>query len=188
MSNFSNLVGLPYIDGLQDCYSVGRRYYSQVWGLELPNIARPHRFWDDPDLDLYSMYQRYGFQPVFDDTPQIGDAVLMPILSRMNNHAGFVVEDNQILHHLPNQLSCVDRLRPKWMPRVTVQLRHPAIQEAQAKQKETVHLHEVIDADVFRDPRVQEEIDRVLESERRKMRGHNPRDGGGGDAEPSSNA
>lgn len=167
MSNFLNLVGLPYIDGRQDCYSIVRRYYEMEWGIELPNFARPDRFWEDPNLDLYSLYTRTGFVAVTDDhTYEVGDAVLMPIRSVVNSHAGVIVDDNQMLHHLPNQLSTIDPLRPKWANRVTVHLRHPDITAARQGEVEVVHLHEVIDADILRDPRVQEEIDRALGSDR----------------------
>ena len=163
MSNYNSLLGLPYIDGLQDCYSIARRYYSMVWGIELPNVARPDRFWEDPQLQLYQMYKTTGFKPVLDHVYEIGDAVLMPVRAPFENHAGIIVEDNELMHHLPNELSRIDALRPKWANRVTIHLRHPKIAEARAATEEVVHLHEVIDADVLRNPELQKEIERALE-------------------------
>lgn len=189
MSNFHSLIGLPYIDGRQDCYSVVRNYYSMEWGIELPNYARPERFWEDPELDLYSLYKHTGFEPVVDNhNYEVGDAVLMPVLSAMNNHAGVIVDDNQILHHLPDQLSLVDPLRPKWANRVTVHLRHPKITEARKASVEVVHLHEVIDADVLRNPRVQEEIGRALGSQRGAVRSDHAGDGDRPQGEPVTGA
>lgn len=184
MSNYLNLVGLPYIDGRQDCYSVCRRYYADVWGIELPNFARPNRFWDDPNMDLYSRYADQGFAPVFDGVYKTGDAVLMPLLSRINSHAGVVVDDNKLLHHLPNQLSSVDPLRPKWSNRVTVHLRHPKITEALEATQEVVHIHEVIDADILRDPRIKEAIAQELERNGGTVRSDHAEPGDPGETEP----
>lgn len=164
MSNYSNLVGLPYIDGLQDCYSCMRRYYSQVWGIELPNFARPNQFWEDPTMDLYALYKMTGFVSVEDNVFQIGDAVLMPIRTTNNSHGAVLVEDNELLHHLPNQLSSLAPLRPKWINRVTVHLRHPRVTEAQKSEQTQVHLHEVIDADVLRHPEIQDIIKKQMAS------------------------
>lgn len=186
MSKFHNLVGRPYIDGKQDCYAIIRDYYSQEWGIELPNFARPDRFWDDPEMDLYQLYKSTGFKPVLDHTYEVGDALLIPVLASINNHAAVVVDDNEILHHLPNQLSSLERLRPKWANRVMVHLRHPQITAAREAEIEVVHLHEVIDADILRNPGLQAEIEKALEPERGTVRGHHPGAGGRGEAEPLS--
>ena len=158
MSDYHNLLGRSYEPGRHDCYGVVREYYRQVWGLDLRNYARPDRFWEDPTLDLYSLYRLEGFQPVFDERYEIGDGVLMQILAPINSHAAVVVEDNVILHHLPNKLSGTDALRPKWSNRVTIHLRHPKIAAARVSKQKTVHLHEVLDADVLRSPEVQAAI------------------------------
>lgn len=164
MFNYNDLVGLPYLDGRQDCYSLMRHYYQGAWGVTLPNLARPSRFWEDPSLDLYGMYQRFGFQQVFDAKVEIGDALLMPIMTRMNSHAAAVVDDNLILHHLPGKLSSLDPLRPKWSSRALVHLRHPAVTKARDQLPTKIHLHEVLDAEILRNPKVQNEIGRLLGS------------------------
>ena len=166
MSSYDKLVGLPYVDGKQDCYSCVRRYYELEWGVELPNLARPDRFWEDPHLDLYGLYEGFGFQQIFDRPYKIGDALLMPLLALQSSHAVVIVDDNQILHHLPNQLSTLEPLRPRWASRGTIHLRHPAVTKTQEATHKSVHLHEVLDADVFRNPAVQEAIDRELASRR----------------------
>jgi cell wall-associated NlpC family hydrolase len=161
MSDFNKYLGRPYIEGLQDCYQICRDYYSEEWGIELPNLARPSRFWEDPNLDLYGMYQKFGFKPVFDKPFEIGDAMLMPILTPVNSHAAIYVADNRILHHMVGQLSSLESLRPKWINRVTIHLRHPEVKQPKP---EVINLHEVLDADILRNPRVQEEIERQMGS------------------------
>lgn len=159
MSDYHKYLGLPYIPGRQDCYSICRNYLRDTFGIRLPNFARPTNFWEDPHLDLYAMYRRWGFQPVFDEKFKKGDILLMPLGTAVNSHAAVVVEGNQILHHLPNALSSLDPLMPKWGRRANVVLRHPDVKDVVEK----VHLHEVLDADIFRDPKVQEALERALE-------------------------
>lgn len=162
MSNFNNLIGLSYVEEKNDCFSLLVNYFWQVWGIRVPNFARPSRFWEYPNMDIYDQWRMTDFEQVFDQRYQIGDAVLMPILARTNNHGGVIVEDNQILHHLPNRLSSVEPFKPKWADRVTVHLRHPKITEALKSTIQTVHLHEVVDAELFRDPRIQREIEKQM--------------------------
>ena len=171
MSGYDNLIGLPYIDGRQDCFSSVRNYYQNVWGVHLPNFARPDRFWDDPHLNLYGMYASHGFQQIFDRPYNLGDAVLMPLLAPQVSHAGVLVADNQLLHHLPNQLSSIDAFRPKWASRVTIHLRHPKITEAQVAERNPVHLYEVTDADILRNPTVRKKLDELVDTESRKVWG-----------------
>lgn len=165
MSNYHNLLGRPYEMGKHDCFSILREYYSQNWGIEVPNYARPDRFWEDPNLDLYQNYRRHGFKPILDEVFEVGDLVLMPIQAAVNSHAAAIVEDNLILHHMPKQLSAVAPFRPKWSNRVTVHLRHPDVAAAAKKTEQTLQLHEVIDADILRNPNVQREIEGLLGSE-----------------------
>lgn len=162
MSNYSNLIGLPYLPGKQDCFSIGRIYFRQNFGIKIKNYARPDRFWEDTGLDLYQMYHLEGFRPVVDDTIELHDVLLMPLHTPFATHACIVVDDNLILHHPPGGLSCTDRLRPRWSNRATITLRHPEVSRLNKPQPKTVHLHEVLDADVFRDPEFQRAAARVL--------------------------
>lgn len=163
MFDYRDLVGLEYRAGRHDCYSCVRNFYRKC-GLTLPNLARPDFFWSDPNLDLYSMYADYGFEQIFDQRPQFGDAVLMPVQTAMNSHAGVIVENGQMLHHFPRQLSRVEAYRPRWSSRTTVHLRHPEVVAALAPTKRVVHLHEVLNAPILRDPGVRRTIDEVLGS------------------------
>lgn len=163
MSNCSNLVGLTYIEGRQDCYGLMRRYYQQEWGIQLPNFARPRHFWNDESLDLYSLYADYGFEPVLDTRWEIGDTLLMPLRTQMATHAAMIVGDNQILHHLPDKLSTIESMRPRWANRATTVIRHPEVTAAQIQSSETAQLHEVLDVHIFRDPKFQEAARKAMD-------------------------
>jgi len=167
MSHYSNLIGLPYINGKQDCYSIVRRYFDQTYGLKLRNYARPDRFWEDQSLDLYKMFKLEGAKPVLDDTIEIGDVLLMPLFTPFATHACIVVGDNLILHHPPGRLSCVEPMRPKWSNRTSVVVRHPVVTAANTKHPvEQVHLHEILNAQVLQSPEFQAAAARVLASQR----------------------
>lgn len=167
MSKFDHLLGFKYRAGTQDCLSVIRAYYRDVWGLRIPNYARPTHFWDDPRLDLYQQhYHTNGFELVTVGAPQIGDLFLMPLATQMNTHGAVMVANNLILHHLPDQVSSTENLRPKWWGRVMVHLRHPAITKAQQTTPEVRNVHDILNHHVFRDPGFQAAAARV-EAERK---------------------
>lgn len=163
MSRYTDLIGLPYIDGKQDCYSIVRRYFAENYGLNLRNYARPSRFWEDQQLDLYKMFVLEGAKPVLDDRIELGDVLLMPLFTPFATHACIVVGDNLILHHPPGRLSCVEPMRPKWSNRASVVVRHPAVTAAKAQQPvQQIHLHEILNAQVLQSPEFQAAAERVL--------------------------
>lgn len=108
---YEHLIGLEFKFGDQDCYGILRRFYKDNFDIELPNIARPHRFWED-GLDLYgSYYYELGFRPL-DCHPmdyRYGDVALMAILSTTPNHIGIFLENGRMLHHMINRRSEIVR-------------------------------------------------------------------------------
>lgn len=160
MSKYENLVGHPYVAGRQDCFSVIRDYYQQNFGIRFKNYARPDRFWEDPALDLYQLFGREGGVMVHDNSVQTGDVLLIPLMTRIAAHAAVVVGDNLMLHHPPGGLSCVEPLRPRWLSRAAMVLRHPAVVSDDYIQ--TVHLHEVTDAPIFRTPEYKQTVAKLL--------------------------
>lgn len=161
MSNWDDLVGLPYEAGKQDCFTCIRNFYRR-YGLLLPNFARPQLFWRRSDIDLYGQYKELGFIPVFDQEPEPGDLLLMPIMAQVNSHGAVALGNNEILHHPPNQLSVIDPYRPKWSNRTTIHARHPEVYEALKPAVQTQHLHEILDAHILRNPEVQSHIAELL--------------------------
>lgn len=124
--NYAHLTGRPFVFGKTDCYGLVRDFYHDIYGIILPNYARPTNFWE-AGLDLYiERYARNGFAPV--DGPVIdwrpGDVILMAVRSRVANHAAILVENGQILHHLFGRLSTVDPYRGLWRDATLNTLRH----------------------------------------------------------------
>lgn len=105
-----HLEGRTFDFGTQDCLSLVRDFYLDMFGISIRNYARPNLFWQS-DKDFYHrLTHREGFR-VLDCHPseyQFGDLVLMSVNSTLANHAGMLVENDHILHHLMNQMSaCV---------------------------------------------------------------------------------
>tara|TARA_R110002074_G_scaffold378696_1_gene556605 strand:+ start:707 stop:1288 length:582 start_codon:yes stop_codon:yes gene_type:complete len=182
MSDLSKWEGIPYQLGENDCFSLIRNYLLETYGVWTPNVARPTDFWEDPNLDLYGLYKQSEFVQIFDVPLEEGDVLLMPYGTSVNTHAAIIVEGNQILHALPGQLSRLDPLHPRWSRRANIILRHPKV--FQQKQETPVHVHEVIHAGIFRDPRFEAAAARALEQRRREMRDRDPGAGNQGDGEP----
>jgi cell wall-associated NlpC family hydrolase len=157
MSDFEygHLLGLTYVSGQSDCYSILRTYCRERYGLVFPNYARPERFWEDSRLDLYGMYASHGFVSAQDSNPQLGDVLLMPIRTEMVSHAAIVVEEGKILHHLPGRLSTLDSLRPRWASMATMIVRHPLITAVHQTEMKPVSFHEVVNARILQHPDVQ---------------------------------
>lgn len=160
MYDCNKYLGRPYVEGRNDCYGLARDFFRQEHGLELPNYARPHRFWEDPSLRLYDIYAEFGFEPVIDERIRVGDVLLIPLYAPFETHAAVVVDDVHILHHLPNRLSSLDRMRPRWTNMATKIIRHPCTAPKETTQR---HLHEVMDANILRDPKVKDAIAALME-------------------------
>lgn len=102
------LLDRHFIHGIQDCYSLIKDYYEQELNIELDEYPRDWEWWLD-GKDLYSMnVENQGFIRV--DNPKNGDMVFMQIRSDVANHAGVLVENDLLLHHVTSE-HAVDETR-----------------------------------------------------------------------------
>jgi proteasome lid subunit RPN8/RPN11 len=114
------LIGREFLHGINDCYALVRDAYAlghegmaaqgMDWPLKpitLPIGPRNNEWWlDTTDNNLYSdNYVRVGFVEIPASQAQPGDAFLGRIRSDKINHAGVLLGNNLILHHLPMRLS-----------------------------------------------------------------------------------
>lgn len=98
------LIGRLFYHGVLDCYSLIRDWYQEERGITLPDFERQHEWWFKGG-DLYrDNFAKAGFVKVFDE-PQVGDVMLMQILSNVPNHGAIYLGNNLILHHLSGRLS-----------------------------------------------------------------------------------
>lgn len=139
-------VGLPYIDGQQDCYGLVRRIYQEHFGMRLRNYARPVGF-DHYGVDLIEEnFRREGFSvinlPLTELEP--GDGLLFAVASRMINHIGIVTQGDMFLHHLYQRVSSHDALDVRWKNRLVHVVRHPDVTEFNQKNRESLDLLSLI--------------------------------------------
>jgi cell wall-associated NlpC family hydrolase len=112
------VVGRPFVHGVWDCYSLVRDVFrlgkAELSGqgvnwcydpVMLPDVPRDDGWWDNGQ-DLYMDWLKpAGFVEISAAAARPGDGFLMKIRSDKLNHAGLLLGENEILHHLPTRLS-----------------------------------------------------------------------------------
>lgn len=128
MLDYQELVGRQFVLGEADCFSIIRSFFAK-YGINIPNYARPTNFWE-VGMDMYmERFHRHGFK-VINVHPQEfrpGDVPLMAIQSRVANHAGVLVENGKMLHHLYGRLSTVEPYQGLYRTATLAMLRHPDV-------------------------------------------------------------
>lgn len=146
-TKYKHLVKLNYTDGKQDCYGLVRRFYRDVFGIELRNYARPIGF-DHAGIPLITdNFKNEGFQIVQTNLRdlQFGDGLMMNVMRSSHcNHVGVYVGNGLFLHHLYNQKSTEDPLDTRWKNRILSVVRHPDVAEINKANRETVDIMEFI--------------------------------------------
>ena len=100
------LLERPFVLGYYDCWGLVCSYYRQTYGIELKNLHVDYPWWEDqyPDNYYRDQFEEFGFRE-FSGAPQPGDVVLMQVQSKKWNHAGVLLENNMLLHHMYGHLS-----------------------------------------------------------------------------------
>ncbi|MBD9511639.1 C40 family peptidase [Ensifer sp. ENS10] len=116
--DISPVLGREFMHGVTDCYAIIKDCYALGkdklaeqgivgWPhdpITIPEFPRQDAWWEGDD-DLYEEnFGKAGFVET-KDAPQPGDVFLMKIRSSKSNHAGLLIGDSLIVHHLPSRLS-----------------------------------------------------------------------------------
>lgn len=106
------LYGQNFRHGVDDCYSIIRKWYWQERNIKLADIPRSDGWWlRDDDLYMRS-FPSVGFVQIGTlDEPQIGDLGLVQLGNssvKSINHGFLYLGDGTICHHLPGRLSSRD--------------------------------------------------------------------------------
>lgn len=120
------LEGREFHHGVLDCYTLAQDWYRREWGLELPDFEREDGWWErGKGLHLYrDGLLAAGFEIVDTLWPQVGDGLLMRVVSEVENHGAVFLGDGMMLHHLYGQLSRRERWDWNWQRRTTLVVRH----------------------------------------------------------------
>lgn len=131
---YDHLLGLEYIQGVQDCYTMPQRMFKDNLGIELTNYARPDDWWIDDNLDLYNNnFRSEGFNLIeISNLSQLRilDCFLIAIPDSRRpertvaNHCAIYVGNGMIVHHRVGKLSQKVPYRGMWLNFTTAVVRH----------------------------------------------------------------
>lgn len=131
MRTFNRYINIRYEQGLNDCYTRLMDFFEFEYGMTLTNYARPDN-WAYVGLDFFETnFQNEGFSAVniCPNNPRFGDVLLMTLeRAPVVNHVAVYVGHNKIMHHLRDQLSCVEEYTYRWQSRVRKIVRHPVVE------------------------------------------------------------
>lgn len=115
------LTGRAFTLGYADCWSLVREWH-RLQGVELKDYSVPYHWWEEGENLYLDNWYKEGFREV--DIPRPGDMVMMRVGSDVVNHAGILLEDNILLHHLYGQLSREVPYSQYWRDRTDKIVRH----------------------------------------------------------------
>ena len=114
-----DIIGLPWVWGITDCWSLVRRFYKEKLNIELRDWERPttpEEFINDPMFERCA--EDTGFRELkSDEKLKNGDLLFMSILANGLNHVAIFL-DGDVLHHLTDRLSCKEPYN-QWLQKCT---------------------------------------------------------------------
>lgn len=117
------ILGQPYISGINDCYTLFQKYYWQNYKVKLKPMAYSPLWWkEDPSLYV-SNYASAGFYEIKEHELQVGDMILIRIAGDIPSHSALYLGNDQIMHHMANRLSTIENYS-KWRSRMVTFLSH----------------------------------------------------------------
>lgn len=130
-------LGLPYIFGINDCYSLVRNWYYTHKGIELLDFPRRWEFWKTENL-LIDNAHKAGFKQISINEVEKGDVFFCTLhsYSKFPVHMGVLADDNIIEHH-PSGNKAIDFTRlslreniQRYLPSITHWFRYVGSQGA----------------------------------------------------------
>lgn len=117
----------PYVPGHWDCYGTFREAFMAMTGEILPDFARPHGWWNVPELNLvHDLFEKAGFEDMgyTVNGAQPLDVLLFAVASSKINHVGLYLGNGSFLHHPYQKLSIIEPLSGAWKSRCIKVIRH----------------------------------------------------------------
>lgn len=116
------MLGQQYISGVNDCYSIIRRYYWQTYGIKLDENPRDYHWYDAEPNKYVDDYKKFGWYDVNISDMEQGDMLIIRI-GHHESHSGLYLGNGKFIHHLNGQLSRTDDIS-RWIKRITRVVRH----------------------------------------------------------------
>ena len=119
------LLGVPFVHGVHDCYTLIQRYYKRTLGIGLPDFEHEEKWWEKGQNLYLDNFEKAGF--VRADDLREHDVILMQLAAPVPNHAAVYLGNNQMMQHIMNRLSSRD-VYGGWYQKITVgQVRHRSL-------------------------------------------------------------
>lgn len=123
-----DLVGRDFVLGVYDCYGLIRDYYKTELNIELPDFRVDYEWWEKGENLYLDNYEKAGFVEV--NNLRKHDVILMQVSAHVANHAGIIVDNNCMLHHLYGRKSCRTPYGGYYRDRTIKILRHQNLIES----------------------------------------------------------
>ena len=118
------LVGRAFVLGHTDCWGLVMSYFRQTHGIVLNDYRVDYPWWESGRENLYlDNWYECGFRE-FSGPPQSGDMVIMQVSAPVANHAGILLDDGMLLHHMYGMLSQRVPYGGYWKDRTVKIVRH----------------------------------------------------------------
>lgn len=118
------LVGRAFVLGHTDCWGLVMSYFRQTHGIVLNDYRVDYPWWESGRENLYlDNWYECGFRE-FSGPPRPGDMVIMQVSAPVANHAGILLDDGMLLHHMYGMLSQRVPYGGYWKDRTVKIVRH----------------------------------------------------------------
>ena len=124
MADYQSLIGLPWQYGINDCFSLVRRYYALA-GVMLPDFERPKELQTSSSIFL-EQAGALGFRETALSDLRADDVLIMRLGTDAPMHAAIYVGDQQILHQRMNSVSGVEALTRYYRMKTAAVFRYAA--------------------------------------------------------------
>lgn len=116
------LLGRPFALGSYDCWGLIMAWHKEQ-GITLNDWRVPYPWWESGKEQRYlDNWYAEGFREVLKPVP--GCMVIMQVSAPVANHAGIILENDMLLHHLYGQLSNITPYGGYWRERTVKIVRH----------------------------------------------------------------
>ena len=123
-----NYLGLPFIIGKQDCFSLIRLYFKQELGIHINDYFRDSRWIIKQPQVWAENFQKENFIEVTNLKLQEYDVLLIDAYGKgFPTHGMIYVGKNMILHHPRNQFSTIEPLLPEMIQKTKIVVRHKSL-------------------------------------------------------------
>lgn len=118
------LLERSFVLGHTDCWGLVMSYFRQVHGIELTDFRVDYPWWESGEDNRYlDNWYECGFREFSGDL-QPGDVVIMQVQAPVANHAGVLLADNMLLHHMHGMVSQRVPYGGYWRDRTVKVVRH----------------------------------------------------------------